>query len=227
MNAASVANLVQMLPEIRKLAKFVKADGTLVELVKADQKKAAIDEFVNVAFSDIVLASDWPFVQATVEMATVANQSEYEVTGNSSDCRNILNIKYESENAFPLEKISNVRADQRFAGSLTSVLGWTPNGWSNGFPRFKLLGAPTVADIPIFVRYRRKNIGFGEIPDEFQKTFVLCTAAYLQPTYGGEAQEALKQMINIFDPSGGEEDPVIMDAQWRQSNVARSRMHGY
>lgn len=202
-----------------------------------NQKEKLIKLMSEIAANRIAAAYDFDFVMDEAEETAVVDTQTYTLKGNSSDCRDVINVRY-GDNSLLLNKWTSTEVDDFLSntttrsGSTTSTVSPTyffVSGIENGFPRITI-GGTIAAGQTIKYRYRRKNITIHEFPDEFLDVLQEETLSGIFPgDFGlrGAAERSLGQMIDDYNKRGGQDQRPPMSASWRAKNRRRNWLHGF
>lgn len=192
-----------------------------------DVMRSALTGAVETAVGRIASAYDFPFVIGVTSIVTIADEDEYNLKGDNSNARDIINIRYGSDNKL-LDKIDKEAADRKYseADALTTVEEWIHIGEKNNFPLIQLIGIPLVAGTVILYRFRKKNILPNAIPNDFGWVVMLVAEAELfQSTLDNnlqrKAEKAINSMIDDYTRGGGEESPAPQDQEMISQNRRR------
>jgi len=219
MTTNDLINIVEAMPDIR-----------VIDMVPANKRKA-IQQLVPVALDEVVVSYDWDFATDVADETTVANQAEYTLKGNGNNCRDIINLRYgtTSDGFVLLDKMRPVDVDAFVSGrTVTGVGAWTPHGRSSaGFPKVKILNAPSGSTNILRYRYRRKNVNISEFPENFKFVLIGAIVKRLIPAFDVVYQRDLETMIDHYAMSGGEDMPAALDPVLIARNNERSRLFGW
>lgn len=228
--------------DIAKLTTLVSSRSAFNLLgIPDDQKSAVIPAYAQSAIDRVAMRHDFNFsVAEKTDAATVVSQSDYTFTGNQDDCREIINIRYTTDDVL-LEKYEGVQYDvdlKYFYAPSTPQL-WYEVQSVNGFPTVRIVGTPTTVEV-LKYRYRRKNIPIEEYPDEWGfvlADFVLAMLADIWKNKDGQtvtydfwgiAEKSMREMINGYRREGGGSPKRIqLDNVARLANIRRNRKYGY
>lgn len=217
---------------INDLVKIVEAmpDIRIIKMVAANKRKA-IQQLVPVALDEVVVSYDWDFATDVADEDTVADQAEYTLRGNDTDCRDIINLRYgtTSDGFVLLDKKRPVDMDDFISNrTLTGVGWWIPFGRaSGGFPKVKVFNAPSGSTNVLRYRYRKNNVSVNQFPENFKFVLIGAIVKRLIPAFDVVYQGDLKTMIDHYSMAGGEDMPAPLDPVQVARNNERSRMYGY
>lgn len=179
-----------------------------------DIKRAALSGAVETAVGTIGASFDFWFAIGVDSDVTIADQNQYQLKGNNSNARDIINIRYGDDEKL-LNKIDIQAADRKYSENdrPATVDEWMVIGEQGGFPLVELIGTPVDAGETILYRFRKKNLATDVIPNEFAKVvFLLAEAELFQSTFDNnlerKAEKALNWMIDKYERGGGEESPA-------------------
>lgn len=123
----------------------------------AQEKRDAITAETREVCVELLDKRDWHFLEITVTEVTVANQSEYTISGANDNCGKIVDLYYngylvdykDTQEFYRLTKAIETTVATAYSG----MLYWTslPESATEGFPVVKLFGTPTEAGIEMFV----------------------------------------------------------------------------
>lgn len=191
MTTGDVTRIVAALPEAQAIG-----DETYWNRVVPLIVPHVADEVIN--------AFDWAFTMneySSVE--TVADQSDYTLSGSNFDLRDIVSIRYGSDKK-PLMRLRSLDADDMvYDTSITAVQYWHEFDTTNdGYPVITLIATPTVAGTALYVRYRLKDVPLKKFPDGFGYVLVRGVMAFLRPDRTYAYEKALKGMIERYRAGG-------------------------
>ncbi len=203
----------------------------------AKTPKQKLIRLISKSAADRIAADyDFDFVIGEGE-ETATDTNDYTLKGNSSDCRDVINVRY-GDNSLLLNKWTREEVDD-FLSNTTTVSGSTTSTVSptyffvssieNGFPRITI-GGTVAAGQSIKYRYRRKNIKIREFPDEFLDVLQEETLSGIFPSdlaLRSAAERSRGQMIDDYNKRGGQDQRPPMSAAWRAKNRRRNRLHGF
>ena len=213
MTESQIVDMVLVLPAVGSIE------------LPVDQKRAALKAFVSLAINEVVTAYDWDFAIDEATEASVADQADYTLEGNDSDCRDIINIKYDGE---LMEKMRQVAWDEYIAGRTHSgVNTWILTAPVNGYPTITIKTTPSTSDEDITYRYRRMSVPIQDIPDTFKPVLVSALAKRVAPEYTTIYEDDLEEMINRYAYGGGESDRIKQDPRVVRKNNRRCRLMGF
>ena len=219
MTTNDLVNIVEAMPDIR-----------IIKMVAANKRKA-IQQLVPVALDEVVVSYDWDFATDVADESTVADQAEYTLKGNDTDCRDIINLRYgtTSDGFVLLDKMRPVDVDAFVSGRTVSGVGaWAPFGRaSGGFPKVKILTAPSGSTNVLRYRYRRNDVTINEFPENFKFVLIAAVVKRLIPAFDAVYQRDLETMIDHYSMSGGEDLPASLDPVLIARNNERAGMYGY
>ncbi len=204
-----------------------------VGAVEVAEKNALIASFIDILVPKIAMVHDWDFVMRVADETTVADQSDYTLRGVKDDCRNIYNIRIGTgtpDDGYDLmDKRGLANIDESLSGRDASGVGiWVPNGRKSGFPRVRIIDTPADATKTLRYRYWRKDVTFEEFPGEdFALAYLLGVKFLFFPVFEGAFRAELTDIINRYQPSGGEDDPALLDPLVRALNNRRAGKFKY
>lgn len=215
MDKGKLVNLVEGVSSIRGLE------------LPSKEKRQIIEDYIEVALNEIVTSYEWDFVTDEASTVTVKDQAEYTLEGNNSDCRDVLNVRYNT-NLDLLLKRSAIDMDEFLhlrTHSTTNM--WYPSGRDDGFPQITIVATPGAAGKTIKYRYRRSNVQLSEFPNEFSYVLVSGIAKRLIPDFTPIFSQDLKKMIDHYSGVGGESTPARLDPTAIRRNNERSKLFRY
>lgn len=216
MDIDSLARLIVITPEIRAID------------IAPEDKQEAVTAYIPMVVMEVSMAHpDFDFAVDVCDYpgGSVLSQADYVLRGNNRDCRSIINIRYGSS-YYLLDQMRPVDVDEFLTNRThTSTTIWTMVGREDGFPKIKLIDAPSTAGEVIRYRYFKKNIDVSEFPEEFINVIISGVIAKFSPTYRAIHLKDLSDMISYYSPSGGEDNPAKQDPETvRRNNSRYSRM---
>lgn len=194
-----------------------------------ESKKDSIKAILPIVLDEVVMSYGWDFAcdEADYSGGTVADQATYVLTGNSNDCRAVVNIKYGSDLDL-LDKMSQIDVDEWLTDRTQSAVAiWVPDGITRGFPQIKLVGAPSDAGDTIRYRYWKNNITVASFPNEWAGVLVAGIVKEMVPEYTPIYRMKLNDMMDNYNPAGGEDNPAKLDPIMVLRNNKRSRLFGW
>ena len=213
MNERELKDIILSLPIVRGLE------------LSANDKKKSVESIFPLALDEVTMAYDWDFTLDVATELTVASQADYVLEGNSNDCRDIINIKYDGD---LMDKMGQVAYDEFMLNRThTSIDTWIPKGRKNGFPQVTIASTPLTADVSLEYRYRRKNITLADFPDEFDYVIISAVLKHLIPSYTAQYNYDLKTMIDRHEYGGGESNQIKQDPRVVRDNNRRAKLYGY
>lgn len=222
MTSGELVDLVEVLPAIRGI------------VMKTTLKRTALTRHAARIADEVATRYDWDFVCDAADATSVADQADYTLTGNSNDCRDIINIRFkdaDSDHFVLLDKYRPVDMDEKLSGvdsSDSGVAAWTIKERNpNGFPVITLVGTPGTSGDTIRYRYRKRNISTSDFPDEFAAVLQYALITKLVPSYAALAERKLQFMVDRYAAPGGDVNPAKLDAQLKLRNRERAGLHGW
>jgi hypothetical protein len=211
---------------IKQGDEYVKVGLTRKEVNKS--VSALLDPLID----DIITAHDWDFSCDVATETSVANQSEYTLRGNNDDCADLWVVKYGPGRGVPLEESGVAQMDRREAESVADasdndgVYTYTRFGRSDdGFPKIQLFDTPGVGNT-ITYRYRKMDLGLGDIPDRFSYVVRDFLRAEYDAGYLPIAEGRLNKMIAKHTIGGDSPRTVRMHPTIETGNIRRSGNQG-
>lgn len=206
----------------------------LPELLALNLDASAITKSIDVYAPEVVrevaTRYDWSFVLETHDHSggTIASQADYTLLGRNDNARDIINIRY-GDTLILLDERTPERQDewQTQRSALSGVWIWIPDGRDGKSPKIKLYGTPSTAGETIRYRYRRDNVTLQEWPVDFEFVIISGIASKLFPNRRGIFEDDIRIMIDRYESSGGEDDPVIQDPRIISANNRRALKFGY
>jgi len=197
------------------------------------QVERAAHNLIGPVVDEIITRHDWDFAcDVVTDDTTVVNQSEYTFTGNSNDCRDIINIRYGDGRGVVLDELNTLKTDRREeetvsgAADTSGVYGYTLFGRSpDGFPKVQLFDTPTEAKT-LKYRYRKKDLNIGNIPDSFGFVVRDFMRAEFDPGFQAKAENRLAGMIDRYKVGGDTPDVARLDPQIESGNIRRKANQG-
>jgi hypothetical protein len=186
----------------------------------------ALSTRTTAALVEVATAHPWPFTTREGSFTTVADVSDYELRGNSSDCMSVYAIYYKTL-ADALDQMHREAIDnlQRFQ-TIRECQLWMPIERDNAqFPKVRLYGTPSEAVTMPYV-YWRNDVSIGEFGAEFQDLLILALAKRLNTRLKRQYVDELAKVIGRHGrarkgPHRVRQDPAIVRANY---NI--SRMYG-
>lgn len=169
---------------------------------KTEYLEQRIKRQIDPAILKAVTAStEFTFAIGLVTHTFTNTNSLVELTGKSSDARDVYTITWGSTKKL-LRKYDEYEKDVSFSG--TSITG-TPFGWmrrenkGTDFPQVEILGAVASGDT-INYRYLRNQIGIGDWPVSWGFVLVDQVLKRLnRPMFTTTAKESLNRMIDFYE----------------------------
>lgn len=182
------------------------------------------------AINRIISRHDFHFAcgEVVVDGGTVADESDYECPGANDDARDIINVRY-GDDLDLLEPWSVTDMDTLVTWNDTfdTVFAWVrvPNMSDRNVPMIRLFGTPDTASEVIKYRYRIKDIGFGEYPQEWLS--VLDEAIFKSLQMPNDFEGEILKMKKYYSGGSGGSQPVRMGTHRKNRNIERNAKHGY
>lgn len=196
-----------------------------IKTIDAGQKRDAVAALFSVALAEVTTAYDWDFAVDEGTTSTVADQADYTLEGNNSDCRDIINVKIGTD---LLTKMRKVAWDEYiYHRSHTGVTIWIPAERVDGFPTITIIAAPSSADDTITYRYRKTAVGLSSMPDDFAGLIISALTKRLIPDYEQVYRIDLRNTIKRYSFGGGESDRIKQDPRTVVRNNRRANLMGY
>jgi len=189
-----------------------------------------IASFIPIAVDKIVTAHDWDFVCDVATTTTVSGTSEYTLSGNNDDCRDIINLRIGAGRGRVLERLNTLQTDRRESEDedvgdetdTSDVYGYTQYGRSaDGKPMVQLFDTPSEAKT-LKYRYRMSGITIDHLPDEFGYVVRDMVIAQFKTEYLGIAKVGLNEMIARYNVGGDHYETVRIDPVIEAGNNRRS-----
>jgi len=185
-----------------------------------------VNSFVGPVVAQFVMAHDWDFACDEDSDTTVADTADYTLRGNNMDCRDIINVRYDSD-LDVLDRLNVLSNDRRKpAKSGSGVYGWT---WfkmsTDGFPVITIHNTPTEAKTFKY-RYRKKDITIGDIPDYFDYVVNALMKARFQDDYYSLSERFLKEAIHKYRGGGDDYETVRLNPTIEAGNIRRCQNQG-
>lgn len=209
------------------------------------EKRKAVAEALKLSLTKICRSSEeFMFTWGRDTVSSVADQSEYLLTGADSDARSIVNVRFGiTENL--LAKKTVIERDDYLSGRArpTTVAFWTPIEEQGGFPLIELVGTPAGFE-SIQYRYVKKTVRMPEFPDGYRDVLVAMAESQLFGTVGvvvqnvhyirttdplhfdRRAEKELSDMIDAYETSSGQEDAAPFSKSYRATNRRRNALRG-
>lgn len=162
---------------------------------------------------DVAMAYDWEFLFDRATVAVTSGTSEYTLTGNGFNLRDIQDIRYGSD-ALQLVKYRPLDAlDYISDNAPTDVVGWYQTGTNQqGYPVIKIFGTPTTSTT-MSVRFRKKDVKFVDFPDMFQNLFIAGLLSGISGERNRDYQAKMKMMIKRAKVGGKDFQRISADPQ--------------
>ena len=214
MQINDITTIIASLPEARKIG----GDAYWREVVP---------NMVPMVLDEIVGAYDFDFTCKTYsDESTVSGTSEYTIRGDSrKDCRDIISIRYGN---IVLDRKRALDVDQIVSdeGTGSGVWAWSITSRSDdGYPVVKIINTPAETKT-LNIRYRRKDVGLEEFPDEFGYVIAQGTLAWINPYYRRFYDRAFKKMVKRYDAGGRDVDIAPVNPQMMRTNRTISGLYG-
>lgn len=189
------------------------------------QKQDAIRAWISVAINEIATAYDWDFVTDSASTTTVDGTATYTLKGNNNNCQDIINIVYDNN---MLEEYESLAMDEFLTGrSISGVQIWVhENRASGGFPIVRLHASPSEAKTLTY-RYLKKNIGIGDIPDQYSYVVLSAVGKHIIPDFVYQYERDLRRMIDSYKRGGNSPQYVRRDPEAVARNNERAGLYGY
>jgi hypothetical protein len=208
--------------------------------IEAGERTATAELYMQSAIDKVATYFDFPFAIATHTELTVAAQSEYEFHGANEDCRDIISIRYDT-GEMELEEYTRGELDAKY-GSFESIPSepvlWVRESDRNGFPLIRLVGADAVGGKNLKYRYRRKNIGINEYPDEWVDVLITAQMTIMMDAFRVEGgpftfgdfdrkfAKKISRMVSQYEKGSGSERPALLGWGTMNRNIERNKLHG-
>jgi hypothetical protein len=203
---------------------------------KPDIGEPEVRSFLEAAVDRVVLAREWDFALSVDDEAIVANQSDYVLRGSTNDCRQVYNIRYGSgtadEGYVLLDKRTKPSIDAYLDSRLVSgVFAWVPMERSGKFPKIRIIDTPTDTAKQLRYRYWVNNLTYDALPDGCGFDLLVMDAVIeeLVPEMRQLRifEQRLRDVVAAYEPSAGEDDPMVLEPYVRARNNQRNTLHGY
>lgn len=192
----------------------------------------AVDVLLPPIIDRIIMSFDWDFAVDVATTTTVSGTSEYELEGNSGDCRDIISVRYGDGRGTPIEEKVVADMDRREAETVSGaadaggVYAYTRFGRSDqGYPQIQLFDTPLEAKTLTY-RYRKNGLTIESIPDEFGFVVRDFLRAEYRPEYESLAETRLNDMIARYEVGGDSPKTVRMHPTIEAGNIRRESNQG-
>jgi len=178
--------------------------------------------------NEIANAYDFSFTMSEYSsVVTVANQSDYTLSGTNFNLRDIISIRYGTDKR-PLTRLRTLDADDAvYDRTITEVQYWHEfDTDASGYPVVTLIDTPAVAGEILYVRYRLKDIPLGLFPDGFGYVLVRGVMAFLRPDKTDAYERALRGMIERYRSGGKEAQIAPIDPHLALGNQQIADVYG-
>lgn len=195
-----------------------------------------VETFLGPAVDRVILSHEWDFALSVADQAIVAGQSDYVLRGNSSDCRQVFNVRYGSgvpdEGYALLDKRTTTSIDAYLDGrTVSGVWGWVQVARTGKYPTIRIIDTPSDTTKQLRYRYWVNNLTYESLPDGCNFDFLVMDAVLeeLVPELKmtGRFMERLAEVIRNYQPPAGEDDPAVIDPYTRFRNNERNKRYGY
>lgn len=216
-----MAKIVVSMPDVRDLN------------ISATEKTGLAKNMIDLVVDEIAMRHHWDFAVDVCDIATVASQQDYVLKGNNNNCRTVFNVRYGLSSAADdgltvLRKRGNADADEWLNHrTVSGVLFWTPNGEVGGYPRIRIVEAPTTATYIFRYRYWKDNVVYEGLPVGFHSAILAGVRSKFNPVLTGVYDKQIKQLIARYSPSGGEADPAKLGYWMVMDNNDIATKYGY
>jgi hypothetical protein len=213
----------QLVEAVEQLPEIIELGG-----MDASRKRTAIRAFIPHTIDQLQNTYEWSFLLKEGTATTIAGQANYTLSGDSSDCRHIVNIKYGDDETL-LTKMQPTDYDVWVQGrTIDSVSIWLPAGSdSNGFPVVTLVIAPPSSGNTLKYRYRGKNLSVASFPDDFGYVLIYGVAKWLVSGFYQQYVRHLKEMLARYESRGTEDRRAHLDPHIVTQNRVRAGRMGW
>lgn len=191
-----------------------------------------VSNYIEMAVDRVVLAYEWDFAMAVADTSIVANQSDYTLANN---CRQVFNVRYGSGTADDgydlLRKLTSASVDRYLSErDVIGVGAWVVRPRAGGGNVvIRIIDTPTDSTKTLRYRFWKKGLTYDSLPADcgFEALVQAGVIESLLPGVGNIFNDVLRDTINSYQPSGGEDDPMVLDPYTRQRNNQRNRLFGF
>lgn len=193
-------------------------------IIRKDVNKMVLST-LDSAVKEIALAHDWTFAYDLATTTSVADQADYTLEGNNSDCRDIVNIRW-GDNEAVLEELNFLQDDRRTEGTEGSgVYGYILFKREDNFPVVTIRGTPDSVETFIY-RYRKKDITLAELPNSFDIAVVDQIMKRWDRGWELAAETSLNKLIARYKIGGDRNETVRMHPTIETGNMRRKGLQG-
>lgn len=209
-----------------KKVRHLPGGSTITEGFDYQEVERMTRTFLNPVVDEVMTVHDWDFACDEKSDATVADQAEYTLSGNNGDCQDIINVRYDTDEEV-LEKLNVLENDRRKPQKTGyGIYGWTAFGRSDDkSPIIIIHNTPTEAKTFKY-RYRKKDLGLGDMPDSFDFVVVDAVCARFDRSLQVFADRSLARMIARYTVGGDEIDMLRINPLIEDGNVRRCSNQG-
>lgn len=218
MTTDDLVKLVEVLPAIKA--------------IQGGPDRTDIEKYATFVANEVATEFDWDFVVSDASFTTTDSTAEYTLTGNSNDCRDVINLRFADADGTTIKVLRRLRPVDmdsfQSERSITEIGWWYVSGRSrNGFPKVTIVGTPDSDEDTIYYRYRRKNISVEDFPDEFGSVLRDGLIAKFLPSYRPYYRNSLNIMIDRYAAAGGDADPARLSDKNIYANNRRYQLYGF
>ncbi len=216
MTTDQVVKIISSMPEARKIG-----DDSYWKTVIPYMLQPILDE--------ISVSYDFAFVlDEYSDVTTVADRSEYTMSGRNHTLRDIISIRYGSGYRV-LDKLRTLDADDLKSSGSTfgDVAAWCSFKLSDsGFPIVTLFDTPATSGEVLYVRYRMKDVSIDRFPASFGWVIAHGVLSWVQVDFRPEFIGSLKKMIQRYRTGGKDISLATMDPSITTGNRLRASLNG-
>jgi hypothetical protein len=172
------------------------------------------------------MAHDWDFACNEVSTTTTASTADYTCKGNNYDCRDIINVRYNSD-LVVLDRLNVLSNDRRKPDKTGSgVYGWTQFKRSgDGYPIITIHNTPTESKT-LKYRYRMKDRTLENIPDYFDYVINAMVKSRFDEVYMVPAEKLLASAIHKYRGGSDDYETLRLNPTIEDGNIRRYQNQG-
>jgi len=221
-------------PRMRDLSRRVLNSDKRLDIVNYtdSEKRDAIESEIPFVLAECASIYPFPWLTKTTTFTggTTSGTADYELSGASQDCSQVLTVLYDDDETF-LEFYEQADIDRlrSSVGLTTEVVAWTVKGEQNGFPLITLIGTPDESSIQIKYRYwvDPDKVIVESWPNKWAFLLKRYLIASFFPDLTDVAENAMARAINAHNKGGGKVRRIIQDSAVIQQNIIRNTKYGY
>lgn len=203
---------------------------------KPEISQQVVESYIGAAVDRVIRAYEWSFATSVKDESIVSGQRDYVLKGKTNDCMAVFNVRYGSGDDDAgyalLDKHTKTSIDAYLHNrSVIGVWAWVPQEPVGQFPSIRIIATPTDNTKVLRYRYWVNNLTYESLPGNYGFDMLVLDAVLEELVPEEKARRRfdarLHDVISSYVPSGGEDDPMVLDPYTRQRNNERNRRHGY